>query len=1025
MKLKYKHQRFQEDAARAVTDCFSGQPHYDGASNFLVDQGIENGQRSMLTLEGFANAPLEPGVPLRDNIRRVQTAFGLKPIDELEGDGRTLTIEMETGTGKTFTYIKTMFELNKLYGWTKFIVVVPSIAIREGVLSSFDSMSEYFAQEYGKRIQYFVYNSKQLSKIDAFASDAGMHVMIINTQAFNASLNEDKNVDGRRGDAAARIIFSRRDEFRSRRPIDILAATNPIMIIDEPQSVLGANKANQTRKGIALFHPLFKLLYSATHRKDDIANMVYRLDAMDAYNKHLVKKIEVVGVEQKGTTGTNGYVYLEQILISTGNPQARINFDVMRKSGTIAQQSKVVSDGFDLYAQSGGLEEYSNGFVIDRIDGRTSTIHFVNGETLETGQMIGKTTEDVIRRNQIRETIRKHIDRESQLFPKHIKVLSLFFIDHVSNYRLYGEEETKGKYAKMFEEEYPRVLQEYMPGLTDSAYLRYLQDPRNAVENIHQGYFSMDKKGRMVDPKMERGSDNSNDESAYDLIMKDKERLLSMKEPVRFIFSHSALKEGWDNPNVFQICTLKESSNENKKRQEMGRGMRLCVNERGDRQDADVLGSDGVFNTNILTVIASESYEKFADGLQHEIADACADRPVKVTEDLFVGVKYTTADGVEQTVSEGVADDIQDMLIKHGYIRRGELTEKYYADKDKGQLDFGELDDMKEVIVNQLDSVFDPKKAKPTNGRDIVEGHFDEQKFKDEFMGLWKEINIHSYYSVHFDSQKLIEKAIEQLDKSLNVTEIRVVISTGSLEQIESKQQLEEGTAMKHGKDRTVQVHESVGSVRYDLIGQLVAKTGLTRRTIVAILQGIDPQKTFHQFQLNPEEFIMKSARIINSCKAMSVIEHIEYNKMDGTYDKTVFTENTLRGKLGENAMTSKKSLYDLVVVDSKGEMDFAEALESKDMVQVYTKLPRGFYINTPMGHYNPDWAVVFKEDSGVKHIYFIAETKGSIIEADLRDVEKAKIACATKHFQSIGASDVKYDVVDSWDTLYNKVMKS
>lgn len=1026
MRLQYKHQRFQEDAARAVTACFSGQPHYDGASNFLVDQGNVNGKQdnNLFHVDGFANAPLEPGVTLRDNIRRVQTAFGLKPIDALEGDGRTLTIEMETGTGKTFTYIKTMYELNKLYGWTKFIVVVPSIAIREGVLSSFDSMSEYFAQEYGKRIQYFVYNSKQLFKIDAFAQDAGMHVMIINTQAFNTSLNEDKNKEGRAGDAAARIIFSRRDEFRSRRPIDIIAATHPIMIIDEPQSVLGANKTNQTRKGLKLFNPLFKLLYSATHRKDDIANMVYRLDAMDAYNKHLVKKIEVVGVEQKGTNGTNGYVYLEQILITTGNPQARINYDVMRKNGTIAQQSKVVGDGFDLYEQSGGLEEYRDGFVVDRIDGRTNTIHFVNGETLETGQMMGKTTEDVIRRNQICETIRKHIEREHELFPKHIKVLSLFFIDHVSNYRLYGEEETKGKYAKMFEEEYPRVLQEYMPTLTDSAYRRYLQDPRNAVENIHQGYFSMDKKGHMVDPKTERGSDNSNDESAYDLIMKDKARLLSMKEPVRFIFSHSALKEGWDNPNVFQICTLKESSNENKKRQEVGRGMRLCVNERGERQDADVLGIDGVFNTNILTVIASESYETFADGLQHEIAEACADRPVKVTEDLFVGVKYTTADGVEKTVNEGVADDIQEMLIMQGYIRRGNLTEKYYADKDKGQLDFGELDGMKEVIVNQLDGVFDPKKVKPTNGRNIVEGHFDEQKFKDEFMGLWKEINIHSYYSVHFDSQKLIEKAIEQLDKTLSVTEIRVVISTGSLEQIESKQQLEAGTAMKHGKDRTVQVHEGVGSVRYDLIGQLVAKTGLTRRTIVAILQGIDPHKTFHKFQLNPEEFIMKSARIINSCKAMSVIEHIEYNKMDGTYNKDVFTENTLRGKLGENAMASKKSLYDLVVVDSKVEMHLAEALENQDMVQVYTKLPRGFYINTPMGHYNPDWAVVFKEDSGVKHIYFIAETKGSVIEADLRDVEKAKIACAQKHFQSIGASDVQYDIVDSWDTLYNKVMK-
>ena len=1020
MKLKYKHQRFQEDAARAVTDCFSGQPHYDGTSNFLVDQGIENGQRSMIALEGFANAPLEPGVPLRDNIRRVQTSFGLKPIDQLEGDGRTLTIEMETGTGKTFTYIKTMFELNKLYGWTKFIVVVPSIAIREGVLSSFESMSEYFAQEYGKRIQYFVYNSKQLSKIDSFASDAGMHVMIINTQAFNTSLNEDKNKEGRAGDAAARIIFSRRDEFRSRRPIDILAATHPIMIIDEPQSVLGANKSNQTRKGLKLFNPLFKLLYSATHRKDDIANMVYRLDAMDAYNKHLVKKIEVVGVEQKGTTATNGYVYLEQIIISTGNPQARINFDVMRKSGTVAQQSKVVSDGFDLYQQSGGLEEYRDGFVIDYIDGRMQTIHFVNGVTLVPGQMIGKTTEDVIRRNQIRETIRKHIERESQLYPKHIKVLSLFFIDHVSSYRLYGGEETKGKFAKMFEEEYPHVLQECIPYLTDTAYLRYLQDPRNAAENIHQGYFSMDKKGHMVDPKTERGSDNSNDESAYDLIMKDKERLLSLDEPVRFIFSHSALKEGWDNPNVFQICTLKESGNENKKRQEVGRGMRLCVNEHGDRQDADVLGDDGVFNTNILTVIASESYESFAEDLQHEIADACADRPLKVTEDLFVGVIYTTEDGTDQIITDDVADDIQEMLIGQGYIHRGRLTEKYYVDKDRNQLNFGELDKIKDVIVNQLDGVFDPKKAKPANGRGTVEGHFNEQKFKDEFMGLWKEINIHSYYTVHFDSQKLIDKAIRQLDK-LNVTEIKVVISTGSLEKIESKQQLEEGTAMKQGKNRTVQVHEGVGSVRYDLIGQLVSKTGLTRKTIVAILQGI---KTFHQFQLNPEEFIMKSARIINSCKAMSVIEHIEYNKMDGTYDKDVFTENTLRGKLGENAMKSKKSLYDLVVVDSKGEMNFAEALEREDMVQVYTKLPRGFYINTPVGHYNPDWAVVFKEDSGVKHIYFIAETKGSIIEADLRDVEKAKIACATKHFQSIGASDVKYSVVDSWETLYSKVMK-
>lgn len=1027
MKLKYKHQRFQEDAARAVTDCFSGQPHYDGASNFLVDQGIVNGKQdnNLFHVEGFANAPIQAGVPLKDNIRRVQTEFGLKPIEELEGDGRTLTIEMETGTGKTFTYIKTMFELNKRYGWTKFIVVVPSIAIREGVLSSFDSMSEYFAQEYGKRIQYFVYNSKQLSKIDSFASDAGMHVMIINTQAFNSSFDDSKNKEGRGGDAAARIIFSRRDEFRSRRPIDILAATNPIMIIDEPQSVLGANKANQTRKGLKLFNPLFKLLYSATHRKEDIANMVYRLDAMDAYNKHLVKKIEVVGVEQVGTTATNGYVYLENIIISTGNPKARINFDVMRKGGTITQQSRVVWEGFDLYKQSGGLEEYRVGFVVKCINGLESSILFANGTKLYAGQMVGKTTEDVIRRNQIRETIRKHIEREHELYPKHIKVLSLFFIDHVSSYRLYGGEETKGKFAKMFEEEYQCLLEEYKKELKGTPYLNYLQDPCNAPENIHQGYFSMDKKGHMVDPKLERGTDNSNDESAYDLIMKDKERLLSLKEPVRFIFSHSALKEGWDNPNVFQICTLKESSNENKKRQEVGRGMRLCVNEYGDRQDADVLGDDGVFNTNILTVIASESYEKFADGLQHEIAEACADRPLEVTADLFTGVKYTIKDGIEHTISKDTANEIHEVLIHNDYIHRGQLTQKYFSDKENGNLDFGDLNNIKDVIVKQLDNVFNPSKVKPANGRDTVEGHFDEQKFKDEFMGLWNEINIRSYYTVHFDSYKLIKKAIEQLDKHLSVTEIRVVISQGGLEKIESKQQLEDGTAMKQGKNKVIQVREEVGSVRYDLIGQLVSKTGLTRKTIVAILKGIKPDRTFHQFKLNPEEFIMKSARIINSCKALSVIEHIKYNKMDNRYQMNVFSESTLRGKLGENAMKSKKSLYDLVVVDSKGEMDFAKKIENQKIVKVYTKLPRGFYINTPMGHYNPDWAVVFEENSGVKHIYFIAETKGNaVIEADLRDVEKAKIDCAAKHFQAIGAKNVLYDVVDSWDTLYNKVMK-
>ena len=548
MKIKYKHQRFQAEAAKCVTDVFQGQLKSDGLSNFLVDQGKNRG---FYEVEGFGNAPLVLSrESLGENVRSIQMAQGLKPIEHLEGEDLTFTIEMETGTGKTYTYIKTMYELNRRYGWSKFIIVVPSIAIREGVYKSFESMAEHFAGEYGKPIQYFIYNSKQLSKIDGFAQDNGIHVMIINTQAFNASMNEEKNKEGRGGDAAARIIFSRRDEFGSRRPIDILAKTNPIMIIDEPQSVLGSDKGNATRKGIQLFNPLFKLLYSATHRKDDVYNMVFRLDAIDAYNKKLVKKVEVKGVHQVGSTATNGYVYLDEIIITKGNPQARIGFDMKTSSGT-KQVIRLVDERFNLKEQSGGLQEYDDNYIVERIDGLTGTVHFLNGLTLHEGDMSGAINEDVVRRQQIRETIKTHLERERQLFPKHIKVLSLFFIDHVDNYRLYDKESVqKGKFAEMFEEEYHKVIQELMPTFTDGAYTRFLSDPKNACDRVHDGYFSIDKKGVSVESKSKEGE---NEERGFNLIMKDKERLLSQDCPVRFIFSHSALKEGWDNPNVFQL----------------------------------------------------------------------------------------------------------------------------------------------------------------------------------------------------------------------------------------------------------------------------------------------------------------------------------------------------------------------------------------------------------------------------------------------------------------------------------------
>lgn len=750
--------------------------------------------------------------------------------------------------------------------------------------------------------------------------------------------------------------------------------------------------------------------------------MVYKLDAIDAYNQKLVKKIEVKGIRQIGSTATNGYVYLEEIVIGKGNPQARISFDIKTQTGT-KQVSKLVDERFNLKEQSGGLAEYDNNFIVERIDGRQGIVRFLNGLTLHEGDAVGSVNEDYIRRIQIRETIRTHLERERQLFSQHIKVLSLFFIDHVDSYRLYEGEDSKGKFAKMFEEEYNRVLSEMLPSFTDEAYLRYLSDPRNAVSKVHQGYFSMDKKGKAVESKERQGE---NEERAFDLIMKDKERLLSLSEPVRFIFSHSALKEGWDNPNVFQICTLKNSDNETKKRQEVGRGMRLCVNQKGERQDADVLG-DHVFDTNILTVIASESYDDFAKKLQTEMAEACADRPIVITAHLFEGRSYTMADGTNGKFDINQARVIYNALIRKDYVDdNGALTAQYFEDKRNDRLDFEKANDWREGIIAALDTVFDPAAVRPENGRKPKLAKLQKDNFaKKEFQNLWKRINRRTYYQVSFETSGLVKKAIEELDEKLRVTEIRIVVEGGSMDEIRDKESLEAGVAMNQGDVRTIHVTEAVGKeVTYDLIGQLVTATGLTRKTIVEILKGIKPE-TFSMFKMNPEEFIIKTGLIINDCKALAVIQSITYEKLNDEFSTDIFTVDALRGKLGINAIESKKSLYDLVVLDSMGvEKNFAESLERQDDVVVYTKLPRGFYINTPMGKYNPDWAVAFREGS-VKHVYFVAETKGNDLQGShLRGIEGSKIACARKHFAAISENGYIYDVVTDYQALYDAVTK-
>ena len=1014
--LKFKNQQFQTDAAKAVTDVFKGQRN-QAMQEFTHDMGTSgDGQTEAFDVLGYRNQPLTiSSIQTLDNIRAKQTAEQLKPSETLGSDDLRLTIEMETGTGKTYTYIKTMYELNALYGWSKFIIVVPSIAIREGVSRSFEIMSEHFAAEYGKRIQSFIYDSKQLTKIDQFASDGNMHVMIINTQAF-AARGED-----------ARRIYMKLDSFRSRRPIDVIASTNPILIIDEPQSVLGADKKNATRQKLKEFKPLFTLLYSATHRADDIVNMVYRLDAMDAYNKKLVKKISVKGIEQKGTTATNGYLYLESIVLSEGNPQARIGYD-KKGASSVKQVTELVSDGFDIYQKSGGLEEYRDGYRVESIDGYNRTMRLLNGTVLHEGEMIGKVNEIYVRRHQIRETILSHIQKERKLFKMGIKCLSLFFIDHVDNYRIYleGGGTAKGIYAEMFEQEYSNIVNSLQLEFSDDPeYVKYLR--RFKADEVHNGYFSRDKKGNYVqltESKME------NDASAYDLIMRDKEKLLSFDEPTRFIFSHSALKEGWDNPNVFQICTLKDSDNQTKKRQEVGRGMRLCVNDKGERQDESVLHG-GVFDVNELTVIASESYNSFAAKLQTEIAEAVGDRPQKVQPSLFMGMTLVNLDGSnERQVDDDTANDINFMLRFNGYItKQGQLTQKFFDEKQQGVLDFGEdYNIYKDSIVKKLDSVFDPESVKPEDARKHREAKFDSQKFaRKEFQDLWRKINSQTYYTVNFKTEDLIFRAVYELDAHLKVTEINIHVVEGTMDEIKSKKQLEAGMAMTVREADTHKVLELVGeNVRYDLIGKLVEDTGLTRKAIVTILKKISP-KTFNMFKANPEEFIIKAGNIINQCKAVAVVEHVAYHKTNREYDSDIFSASSLKGKLGVNALESQKSLYDIVVVDSKGiEMNFAKNLEQENDVAVYTKLPSGFYINTPVGHYNPDWAIVFKEGTDVKHIYFVAETKGYCSDevTDYRETEKVKIECARRHFAAISNSSVTYDVVKDYNELWNIVTK-
>ena len=1027
MKLQFKKQAYQVNAVNAVIDCFIGQPNTSGIY-YKVDPGRVSKGQQPINLDdqsaGFKNSDIE--VDVLGNIQTVQQQQNLNTSKELIKHKSpceiNLSVEMETGTGKTYVYIKTMFELHKKYGWSKFIIVVPSIAIREGIYESLRITQDHFLEEYGKKIRSFIYNSKKLDEITSYSSDSGINVMIINSQAFNAAPNQaatQTTINNQKNK-----IYRELDDFQSRRPIDVIKANKPILILDEPQKLEGTITApSQTIKALKEFNPLLAIRYSATHKID--YNKVHRLDALDAYNQKLVKKINVRGITVKGMGGIDAHLHLRLIEVAKGkNPTAKIEIDKKFKSG-VGLFDCIINAGDNLYDTSNEVEAYKEGFIVTEIDARTNTVTFSNGVVVEAGKPNGEVDDMVLRRIQIRETIRAHFEKERTLFSQGIKVLSLFFIDSVVKYRDYEVEDDKGEYARIFEDEYEQYL--LSPELQfNPNYQEYLDSIK--TDKTHNGYFSVDKKGKMVNAQSDTASERleSTDIGAYDLILKNKERLLSFDEPTRFIFSHSALREGWDNPNVFVICTLKHSDNSISRRQEVGRGLRIAVNQFGERQD----NPETVHQTNVLTVIANESYKSFVVGLQKDIIETLSSRP-RVADVAYFENKTIKLEGREiLKIDNQMARAIFKYLNKNDYIddSDGISADYHNAVKDCALADLPEnLVEYKDEIFKLIDSVFS-ENALPEieNDRTTKTNLLNEENFyKKEFQELWARINTKAVYQVEFDSSELIENSVASINKNLQVTKVQYIVEKGTQTSTIREDQIKEGDSFKSEETKIETTNISARSqISYDLIGKIVEGVELTRSTVAGILSGIDVNR-FDLFKENPEEFILNTIKLINEQKATTIVEHLTYDALNDKHDNLLFTNSAERLSKDNLGDKLNKHVFDYVGTDSKVERNFVKELDISSEVVVYSKLPRGFSIPTPVGNYNPDWAIAFDKDK-IKHVYFVAETKGAMQSLELKGIENIKIECAKRFFselnKKVDSNIVEYDVVDSYESLMKLV---
>lgn len=1003
MKLKFKQQQYQIDATNALVRVFVGQEKGHRKETIA--------RSGLFVNEIFSNKKLGlDEARILKNVQELQKEQGITAVKKLEG--LNFTVEMETGTGKTYVYTKAMFELNKEYGWNKFIIMVPSIAIREGVHKSLEITAEHFQEIYGKKVRFFIYDTKNKSNlvnIKSFASTSNIEVIVMNHQAFATKSKE------------SRKMYQKLDEMQSERPIEIIKRARPILIIDEPQRF-----GNTAESMLHEFNPLFITRYSATHKKD--YNKIYRLDAIDAFNQKLVKKIKVKGVEVKGNMGTNSYLFLDRIHVSdNAYPTATVQMELeMKQAGGIKKVLKRIKEKDDLFALSGEMGQYK-GFVVKEINARTNAISFVNGVSLSVGQVLGDVDEKHIRTIQIREAIASHLEKERELFGRRMKVLTLFFIDEVAKYRAYDDKgnQVRSEYEKIFESEYENAIAQRE--LFDADYRAYLNSFRSS--QVHNGYFSVDKKGRAIDSTVARGQDGSDDVSAYELIMKNKEQLLSFNEPTRFIFSHSALREGWDNPNIFQICTLKHSESTISKRQEIGRGLRIAVNEDGDRMDESVLEGE-FFDVNTLTVIASESYDTFAKELQKEILDSLSERPSRMEVGVLTGRILKNKDGESFAFDETAAMKLIIDFQKKEYLDEDfKITDKLAEAIEKGEVEVPVnllkfTSELTEVLAKvHATSTF--KAAEDDRVTNVNELRLcpNENFAKKEFQDLWSKIKVKTVYDVTFDSKELVEKCVSAINAHLEVSKVTIRITTGGQTGEMSKERLEMGVTLSKTESQLEKTESMLGGIKYDLIAEIAKEANITRRSTGEILSKIHALK-FTLFKVNPEHFIREVSRFINEQKAATLIDNITYRKTSQVYEDDIFTVNNFKGSLSENVLEVKKHIYKYVKTQSSVERKFAGDLElDGSKVLVYAKLPSGFKIPTPVGNYNPDWAIVF-DDKNVKHIYFIAETKGSMSSLQLKGVEKQKIDYAKKHFASLGHTDVYYDVVDSYESLMEKVMR-